>query len=253
MEKTKTSKTVRDNVLTHIFKNMSYGIHFMKLGVLFSGGKDSALAAWLAKKNGYEISCLITIDSKNKESFMFHTPSISKVSEQSKSMNLPLIIVKTKGEKEKELEDLKKVILEAKEKYNIEGIVTGAVESVYQATRIQKICNELDLECFNPLWQKGQIDILETLMLENFEVVVVGVMAYPLDEKFLGKKIDNKFVDEMKRLQDKYKINPAGEGGEFESFTLDCPLFREKLEIKNFEDFGEGYSWRRELNLEPQS
>lgn len=221
----------------------------MKLGVLFSGGKDSCLAAWLVKKNGYEISCLISIDSKNKESFMFHTPSISKVGAQAEKMNLPLIVVKTEGEKEKELEDLEKAILKAVSEYGIEGVVTGAVESVYQASRVQRICNKLDIECFNPLWQKSQIELLEMLIIEKFEVIIVGVMAYPLDNKFLGKKIDEEFIGEMKILQDKYKINPAGEGGEFESFTLGCPLFESSLEIKNFEDFGEGYSWRREIIL----
>ncbi|MCK4997368.1 diphthine--ammonia ligase [Candidatus Pacearchaeota archaeon] len=221
----------------------------MKLGVLFSGGKDSALAAWLAKKDGYEISCLITIDSKNKESFMFHTPSISRVKEQAEKMDLPLIVVETEGEKEKELEDLERAILEAMKKYKIEGVVTGAVESVYQATRVQKICNKLNIECFNPLWQRGQFDILQTLIDEKFEIIVVGVMAYPLDENFLGRKIDKKFIEEMEVLWNKYKINPAGEGGEFESFTINCPLFKSGLKVKSFEDFGEGHSWRRELNL----
>ena len=74
-----------------------------KLGILFSGGKDSMYAAWLAKKEGYEISCLISIVSENEESYMFHTPSIRRVEEQAKSMGIPLIIVKTKGKKEKEL------------------------------------------------------------------------------------------------------------------------------------------------------
>lgn len=133
----------------------------MKLGVLFSGGKDSTFAAWLAKKNGYEIACLISIISENKESYMFHTPSVSKTEKQAEAMEIPIIIRKTKGEKEKELNDLKKAIKKAKEKFKIEGIVTGAVESVYQASRIQKICNELNLECFNPLWQMDQIELLE--------------------------------------------------------------------------------------------
>ena len=72
----------------------------MKLAVLFSGGKDSTLASWIAKKEGYELSCLISIVSKNKESFMFHTPSIKRVEEQAKVMGLPLILVESDGVKE---------------------------------------------------------------------------------------------------------------------------------------------------------
>jgi diphthine-ammonia ligase len=219
----------------------------MKLGVLFSGGKDSAYSAWLAKKEGYEICCLISIDSENKESYMFHTPSISRVEKQAEVMGIPLIFNTTKGIREKELEDLEKAILMAIEKYKIEGVVTGAVESVYQSSRIQRICNKLGIECLNPLWQKNQVGLLEDLIRNNFEVVVVGVFAYPLDEKYLGKKIDKEFIEEMKVLNKKFKINPAGEGGEFETFVLNCPLFKKGLNVQGFKDFGEGNSWRREL------
>lgn len=221
----------------------------MRLGVLFSGGKDSTLAAWLAKKQGYELICLISVVSENKQSFMFHIPSIDKAGIQADVMGLPLILKKTKGIKEKELIDLEDAISVAINKFDIEGIVTGAVESVYQASRIQGICNRLGIECFNPLWQKDQIEILNDLIRENFEVIIVGVFAYPLDKRFLGVKINSALVREMITLKERFKISPAGEGGEFESFVLNCPLFSRGLEVKEFEDFGEGNSWRRELVL----
>jgi len=222
----------------------------MKLGILFSGGKDSCYAAWLAKKQGYEIGCLISIVSENKESYMFHTPSIIRVENQAEVMNIPLVLGGTKGEKEKELADLENVIKSAVEKYKIKGIVTGAVESVYQASRVQKICNRLGIECFNPLWQKDQEELLENLIREGFEVIVVGVFAYPLDKTWLGKKINKEFIEDIKKLNEKYKISIAGEGGEFESFVINCPLFKRRLKIKDYRDYGEKNSWRRELNLE---
>jgi len=221
----------------------------MKLGVLFSGGKDSTYAAWLAKKEGYEISCLISIVSSNKESFMFHTPSISRVWVLAEAMGVPLVIEKTLGKKEVELEDLKGAILKARNEYGIEGIVTGAVGSVYQASRIQKICFELNIECFNHLWQKNQSELLRDLVRDKFEAIVVGVFAYPLDKSYLGRKIDEGFILEMEDLEKKFKINVAGEGGEFESLVLNCPLFNRRLKVESFEDFGEGNSWRREVEI----
>jgi len=221
----------------------------MKLAVLFSGGKDSTFAAWLAKKEGYELVCLVSILSKNKESFMFHTPSIKRVGAQAERMGLPLVSSGSEGVKEEELVDLENALLKAKKEYGIEGIVTGAVESVYQVSRVQKISNRLNLECFNPLWQKDQIEILRDLIRENFEVIVVGVSAYPLDKNFLGRKIDENFILEMENLNKKFKINPAGEGGEFESFVLNCPLFKSCLKVKGFADAGEENSWRREIEL----
>jgi ABC transporter with metal-binding/Fe-S-binding domain ATP-binding protein len=222
----------------------------MKVGILFSGGKDSVYSAYLAKKRRHKIACLISIHSKNKESYMFHTPNIKETVKQAKSMNIPLIIQKTKGVKEEELNDLESVIKQAIEKYKIQGIVTGAIHSVYQSSRIQKLCYKLNIKCLNPLWQKNEIEYLNELIKDKFKVIIIGVFAYPLDKSWLGRKIDKEFIEETKKLKEKYKIHPAGEGGEFETFVLNCPLFKKELKIKSFRDFKEGeYSWRREIKI----
>lgn len=221
----------------------------MRLGILFSGGKDSALAAYLAKEYDHKISCLLSVLSKNPDSYMFHTPTIEKVRQQAAVMKIPLLEVETAGEKEVELEDLKRLILEAKEKYAIEGVVTGAVESVYQATRVQRICNELGLEVFNPLWQKPQFELLNDLVENGFKTILTGIAAFPLDETWLGREIDKEFIEEMKKLQKEFSINPAGEGGEFESLVLDAPLFSSPLEIVEKKILGEGNACRMEVTL----
>ena len=202
----------------------------LNTGVLFSGGKDSNLALYYALKST-NVKCLIIIQSENSESYMFHTPNIKWAKMQAKNMGIPAIVQKTKGVKEKELLDLEKAIKFAIRKYKINAVVTGAVESVYQASRVQKIANKLDIECFNPLWQKDQIQLLKELITLKFDVIIVGTFAYVL-ENFAGRKIDEKFISDMLILRDKYKINPAGEGGELESFVLDAPFYKTKLSIK---------------------
>jgi ABC transporter with metal-binding/Fe-S-binding domain ATP-binding protein len=221
----------------------------MKCAVLFSGGKDSTFTAFIAKKYGYEISCLITIISDNPDSYMFHTPSILKVKKQAEVMKIPIIIQKTKGLKEEELIDLETAIQNAKNEYNIESVITGAVKSAYQASRVQKICDNLDLECFNPLWQKDQIELLEDLVANNFKIIVTGVFAYPLDDSWLGQFINNSYIDKVKNLSEKYKINPAGEGGEFETFVINCPLFSRELEIVDKLISGKNNSWKMEIEV----
>jgi len=221
----------------------------MKCAVLFSGGKDSTFTAFIAKKYGYEISCLITIISDNPDSYMFHTPSILKVKKQAEVMNLPLVVKKTKGLKEKELIDLEFAIQNAKNEYNIEAVITGAVESAYQASRVQKICDNLDLMCFNPLWQKDQIELLEDLVANNFKIIVTGIFAYPLDDSWLGQYINKSFIDKVKNLSEKYKINPAGEGGEFETFVINCPLFSRELELIDKKISGKNHSWKMEIDV----
>lgn len=222
----------------------------MKLAVLFSGGKDSVYSVYLAKKEGYEISCLISIVSENPESFMFHTPSIEKTKKQAEVMGIPLIVQKTKGKKEEELKDLEKAIKSAVKKYKIEGVVSGAIQSVYQSSRIQRICGKLDLECFNPLWQKNESEYLDELIKNKFKVILTGVFAYPLNKSWLGRKINKDFIKEIKSLNEKYGIHLAGEGGEFETFVLNCPLFERELRIKGKKISSDGENnWRMEAEL----
>ncbi|MBT3406479.1 diphthine--ammonia ligase [Candidatus Woesearchaeota archaeon] len=213
----------------------------MKLASLFSGGKDSVLGLYKASAK-HDVVCLITIESENKESYMFHTPNISLTQTQSEALDLPLIKVVTKGEKEKELAELKQAIQQAIDEYQIEGIVTGTVASTYQASRVQKICNELDIWCFNPLWQMDQIELLNDLIENKFEVYIAGVFAYPFGEEWLGKIIDKSMIGKLKQMQEELKINPAGEGGEIETFVTDCPAFKKKIIITKYSTEYDNYA-----------
>jgi diphthine-ammonia ligase len=202
----------------------------MKLGVLFSGGKDSVFACYRALEKN-EVACLITLVSENEDSYMFHTPNISCTDLQAKALEIPLISWSTRGEKELELEDLKAAIISAKERYGIQGIVTGAIESVYQAARVQRIARDLDLWCFNPLWQADQLDYLRLLISMGFLVIISGVFAYPFDASWLGAELTKERVRMLSELQRRYQINPSGEGGELETFVLDGPIFKKRIEI----------------------
>ncbi|MBS3090813.1 TIGR00289 family protein [Candidatus Pacearchaeota archaeon] len=202
----------------------------MKLGVLFSGGKDSCLAMQKAMQQ-HEIACLINVISQNEASYMFHVPNIHIAKMQAQAIGLPLVQKTTKGIKEKELDDLKDALIEAKAKFQIEGIVTGAIKSVYQASRIQKLCDELKLQCLNPLWQRDEIGILNELVKNKFKVIISGIFAFPLDKSFLGEMIDAEIIRKLEVLKEKYQINPAGEGGEIETTVLDAPFFKKQIQV----------------------
>jgi len=202
----------------------------MRLGVLFSGGKDSTLALHKAAEKD-EIVCLITVVSENKESYMFHTPNIDVTALQAKAMGLPLIKRVTEGKPEEELKDLEKAIAQAVKDFKIEGVVTGAVESIYQSTRIHRICDRLNVSCFNPLWKKNQKALLEELVAEGFKVIISGVFAYPLDKSWLGKEIDNELIERLVLLGEEFGLSVSGEGGEIETTVLDAPRFKKKIEI----------------------
>jgi diphthine-ammonia ligase len=202
----------------------------MRLGVLFSGGKDSAFALYKAKE-GNEIVCLISIISKNPESYMFHTPNISLVKLQAEAIGLPLISQPTKGVKEEELKDLKKAIAKAKKEFKIEGVVTGAFASSYQKDRIQKICSELSLKCINPLWGREPENVMKEMISSGFKFMLSSIAALGLDESWLGRVLTGKDIDKLVMLNNKYGVHIAFEGGEAESLVVNGPIFKKKIRI----------------------
>lgn len=202
----------------------------MRLGVLFSGGKDSCLALHRAAETD-QVACLITVVPENPESYFFHTPNLQLTRLQARALGLPHVIHPSAGVEEEEVEDLAAAIEEATRQHGIEGIVTGAVESVYQATRVQRVCHRLGLWCFNPLWQLDQVALLWELVRRGFEVVVVGVHAPPLDEAWLGRPLDAGTIAELEDLWGSHGINPAGEGGELETLVLSAPMFEGRIDV----------------------
>jgi ABC transporter with metal-binding/Fe-S-binding domain ATP-binding protein len=202
----------------------------MRLGVLFSGGKDSTYACGRAME-AEEVVCLITVKSLNQESYMFHTPNLRWVRFQAEAVNLPLVEVESEGIEEEELHDLTRAIMQARDLYAIEGVVTGAILSVYQATRIQKICRDLDLWCFSPLWYTDQASYMQRLLETGFRILVSGVFSAPFDESWLGKTLDRNALRELISFSQTYGITLSGEGGEYETFVIDAPFFRKRIQV----------------------
>jgi len=205
----------------------------MKVAVLFSGGKDSTFALSWAQLQGWDVCGLVTMTSANPHSYMFHTPNIHLVKLQAECLSLPLIFQETAGEKEKELNDLRDALLEAKEKWSVEGIITGAVASNYQEERINRICHELGLKTYSPLWHKDQEALVSEMIKSGFEITIQAIAGDGLDESYLGKVITPAVFDDLKMLHRKFGIHVAGEGGEYESLILDCPLFDKRIIVED--------------------
>lgn len=210
----------------------------MNAAVLFSGGKDSTMAAYKAIKDGWNVKYLVSMISENPESYMYHTTNIHLTELSAQAMDIPLIKAGTKGEKERELDDLKDILSNLKDD-GVEGIFTGALASVYQKSRIDKICSELSLKSCSPLWHMDPQEYMEEIITSGFKVILVSVSAEGLDESWLGKRIDKELLDELLLLHEKYGMHLAFEGGEAETLVLDCPLFKKRIKILNKEKIWE--------------
>ena len=224
----------------------------MKAAVLFSGGKDSTMAAYKAIEQGYSIEYLVTMISDNPESYMFHVPNIHITELSSEAMEIPLIKAKTHGIKEKELDDLKRVLIDLKDK-GVEAIFTGALASEYQKSRIDQLCSDVGLISKAPLWHIDPKEYMEEIINTGFDVIIISVSAEGLDETWLGKKIDHKLLENLITLNSKYRMHMAFEGGEAETLVLDCPIFKRRIKIiesLNVWDRDSGYVLIKKAELE---
>lgn len=195
-----------------------------KLVALTSGGKDSNAALFRMWRRNNEISCLLTLRSENKASYMFDSKKSEKdLKWQSEQLGIPLITQKTDGEKEKELEDLKKGMEKAKKDYDVDGVIAGAIESSYQRDRVDKVAEEVGLKVFAPLWQFDQKQYMKWLLREGFKVKITDVAARGLTEDWEGLILDEESVGKLLELADKHRFHPAGEGGEYETKVVGFP------------------------------
>jgi asparagine synthase (glutamine-hydrolysing) len=175
---------------------------------------------------------------------MFHTPNVNLTKLQAEALDIPRIEQQTEGIKERELDELEEALRKAKEKYQIEGVVMGAIFSNYQRERTEKVCDRVGLKIFSPLWHIDQ-EMEMRQVVKEFEIMFSSVAAQGLDSSWLGRRITEEDADRLVELNKKFGINVAGEGGEFESLVLDGPLFKKRIKIDDFEIIEEdGYTAR---------
>jgi predicted ATP pyrophosphatase (TIGR00289 family) len=162
-----------------------------------------------------------------EDSWMFHYPNIRLVDLFAEAVEIPIVKAETAGIKESEVEDLKRLV----EGLDVEGLVSGAIASNYQKTRVEKICEQLGLKCLTPLWHKNPMEILEEIVKSKFDVLITGVYAYGFDVEWLGRKIDGETIKALVELNRQYGISVVGEGGEYETLVVDAPFFKKTIKI----------------------
>jgi len=220
----------------------------MKLASLFSGGKDSTYAIFLAKKLGHTVDVLLTLYPHSNESHLLHHPNITFTSLQSESMKIPQLTGTIQSNKTKnEFETLNDLIICAKERYSIEGIVHGGILSNYQKENFSKACKHNQLEIHSPLWKKEPESYMKELLYENFEYIISTVSSDGLNNSWLGQTINKTNLNELQKLQKKFNFNLNFEGGEAETFVTNCPLFEKPILILNSKTEWDGYRGRFEI------
>ncbi|MEM2117874.1 MAG: TIGR00289 family protein [Candidatus Bathyarchaeia archaeon] len=199
----------------------------MRVAVLATGGKDSTLALYRVLNAGHDVKYLVSMIPLREDSWMFHYPNIRLMDLFAQAVEIPLAKAETSGIKEKEVEDLKHLI----KTLDVDAVVSGAIASNYQKTRIEKICEQLKLKCITPLWGENPLRLMKEILQQHFETIITGVYAYGFSREWLGRKIDEATVKDLIELNRQYGISIVGEGGEYETLVLDTPFFKKRISI----------------------
>jgi diphthine-ammonia ligase len=220
----------------------------MKLACLFSGGKDSTYAIHLAKNQGHDVVCLLSIFTKSEESHLLHHPNLKWTKLQSESMKIPqLTIISNSDEIEDELIVMEKLLQNAKEQFQIDGLIHGGIKSKFQKEKFESLCLKLNLVPVAPLWGIDPNEYMNKLLDSNFHFMMITVSSDGLDEQWLGKLISKSDIDILNNLSNKFGFNLNFEGGESETFVIDCPLFSNPIKINEFTKNWDGYRGRFEI------
>ncbi|QLH06332.1 diphthine--ammonia ligase [Nitrosopumilus ureiphilus] len=220
----------------------------MKLASLFSGGKDSTYAIYLAQKQGHKVACLLSVFTKSGDSHLLHHPNIQWTKLQSESMKIPQLTINSDSDDTgDELILLEQLLQKAIDQYQIQGLVHGGIKSNFQKEKFETLCSKLNLISISPLWNSEPEKYMRDLIDSNFNFIITSVSSDGLDDSWLGKSISKSDVDTLKHLSEKFGFNLNFEGGEAETFVINCPLFSNPIIVKESRKEWDGYRGRFEI------
>ena len=214
----------------------------MRIIGLISGGKDSTYSMYLCTKSGHQLVGLANLrpqSAKEEDSYMYQTVGHEFIDLYAEAMGLPLfrrtivgkpVITEMDYNKhtDDEVEDLFQLLSDIKKEVDFEGISVGAILSNYQKVRVEDVCKRLGLQMLAPIWGLEQTSLLKNMIDSDINAIIVKVAVLGLEAKHLAMNI-KEMLPILKELNTKYGINVCGEGGEYETITLDCPLFKKKI------------------------
>ncbi|CAK9832233.1 Diphthine--ammonia ligase [Anthophora retusa] len=220
----------------------------MRVVALVSGGKDSCFSMMQCIAAGHEIVALANLYPVGKDeldSFMFQTVGYQGVEYIAEAIGLPMYREPTFGRskmqekyyyptEDDEVEDLFRLLSKVKVKENIQAVSSGAILSDYQRIRVENVCSRLGLFSLSYLWRREQDELLKEMIESSVNAVLIKVAALGLEPRHLGKSL-SEMQSHLAKINEKYGINICGEGGEYETFTLDCPLFSKSIVIDEYE------------------
>ncbi|KAH7930747.1 hypothetical protein BV22DRAFT_1078565 [Leucogyrophana mollusca] len=231
----------------------------MKYVALLSGGKDSCYNLVHCHKNGHELVAAASLSPETGkveeiDSYMYQTVGQDAIEFVARALEVPIyrkVIVGSAveqgseyggrsasgrgGVEGDETEDLYSLLHNVKSRHpDIQGVSVGAILSNYQRVRVEHVCRRLSLTPLSYLWQRDQGELLSEMIDAGLEAILIKVAGIGLTQKHLGKTLAQ-MQPTLIKLNNLYGSHICGEGGEYETFTVDCPLFKHRIILNETE------------------
>jgi uncharacterized protein (TIGR00290 family) len=195
----------------------------------WSGGKDSCLACYKAMLDGFEVSHLINFISKDGRC-MSHGLDPKLIVAQSQAIGIPTIQREVTWDTYEE--GFKTVMKELKQ-IGVKSAVFGDIDISEHLDWVIRACNEVGILYMEPLWHLDRVQILKEFINAGFEAIIVNAKADIFGEEWLGRKVDESFIEDLRRLHSKYSFDICGEMGEYHTLVIDGPIFKRRIKISD--------------------
>lgn len=214
----------------------------MKAVCLWSAGKDSCFAYYKAKQQGHNIISLFNFTETNSANSLSHGLSAELIQRQIQATGISFLQKPLPQENYRN--EFISLINRWKKEKGIEAIVFGDIYLEEHKNWIDKVCEESGITPIFPLWGKDTSILINEIIEAGFKAVVVSTLKDFLGDEWLGRKIDNDFVKEIKALGN---IDLCGEKGEFHTFVYNGPIFKKQVEFSIGKKMSKDKHWLLEL------
>ncbi len=194
----------------------------MRAAVLWTGGKDSALA-FQVSLNVYDIRRLVCFVPSDGRQFLAHPTELMEL--QAQKIGIPIEFVPIS---EPYKQSYRRQI-EAIRDTGIEVLITGDISTVGGMPNwIDEVAEGL-AEVHKPLWELDRHAILDTLISNKFKVLCSLAYKKHFHRTIAGRYFDAELISELKQLP----IDACGEQGEYHTWVLDAPFFKAPVQLGN--------------------
>ena len=194
----------------------------MKVFVSWSGGKDCMLACYrIMRQSEIKVAFLLNMLTETGECSLSHCLPADLLRDQAKALGIP--ILQPRASRKEYEKEFKKAIADLK-RQGVEAGVFGDIDLQPHRDWIERVCREMEIKAFFPLWNDKRENMLEEFVSAGFKSRIVVTDPSILDETWLGREIDRTFMSQIKGLP---HVDACGEKGEYHTFVYDGPLFKQ--------------------------